>query len=364
MNSLVAAVLSGHRRRNPVIWRTVSHQDCHHACRGAAFGCRRSRGITLVEMLVAVSIGAILTLALSGVASQVVATHDLVRAKERVTLQAHYALDRMASAVGRSNRLLLPLADNPGTNWPENIRDQSIPAVAPVGSSTLATAVLALTVPVDQDLDADGFSDADNDRDGKIDEDIPGDATSDGASGIRGIDDDGDGTVDESSTQSADDDEDGSLDEEIAGDGIDNDGDGSVDEDFSSDNNKDGKAGIKNVDDDGDGTVDEGGLSGYTNDDEDGNSDEDWIDPLVFYLRNGNLIQRTPVPWDENASGSVNGQDYVESSLAEHVTRFRVERTAGSTNVEQMVDILLVLTDPTSGESASVRTRVRVGGAL
>ncbi len=325
---------------------------------------RRCRGLTLVELLIAVAIGAVLMLALGGVAGQAVKTHDIVRNQARITEEARFALDQMAATVGRSAHLLLPLADNPGTDWPENIRDQTVPASPPVGSSTLATAVLAVTVPVDQDLDGDGFPDADNDRDGMIDEDIPSDATRDGASGIRGIDDDGDGTVDESSPSNADDDEDGKVDEEIYGDGIDNDGDGSVDEDPSSDNNEDGGAGLKYVDDDGDGAIDEGGLLGLLDDDEDGSSDEDWIDPLVFYLNSGSLIQRTPVPWDQDGSGGVDGRDFVESTLADHVTHFRVERIAGAAGTAQLVDILLELTDPASGQVASVQTRVRVGGAL
>ncbi len=41
-------------------------------------------------------------------------------------------------------------------------------------------------------------------------------------------------------------------------DGIDNDGDGSVDEDPPADANDDNKAGIADADDDGDGSIDEG----------------------------------------------------------------------------------------------------------
>ena len=50
--------------------------------------------------------------------------------------------------------------------------------------------------------------------------------------------------------------------------------------------------------------VDEGAVA---DDDEDGSSDEDWYDPLVFYLAGSSLVQRTPVPWDVDSSGSVTG---------------------------------------------------------
>lgn len=324
-------------------------------------GARNCRGLTLVELLVAVAIGAVLMLALGGVAGQAVKTHDAVRGRALITADARFALDQIVGIASRSPSLLLPLADNPATDWPENIREQTVPASAPVGSSTLATAVLAVRIPVDQDLNADGFADADNDRDGRVDEDIPSDATRDNASGIRGIDDDGDGSVDEYSLLYVDDDEDGRLDEEDYLDGTDDDGDGSVGEDPGSDNNRDGKAGIADVDDDGDGTIDEGGLLGFLNDDEDGSSDEDWIDPLVFYLNGDQLIQRTPVPWDQDGSGSVDGRDYVQTVIAEHVTAFRVERVAG---VGQLVDVQLRVTDPATGDSVSLGTRIRVGGAL
>ena len=69
----------------------------------------------------------------------------------------------------------MPLKDNPNTNWPEHIREQTVPPSPPIGDSTLATAVLAVTLPAYVDLDNDGFPDADDDRDGLIDEDLPND---------------------------------------------------------------------------------------------------------------------------------------------------------------------------------------------
>ena len=38
---------------------------------------------------------------------------------------------------------------------------------------------------------------------------------------------------------------------------------------------------------------------------------EDWYDPVVFYLNGDNLMQRTPVPWDVNGGGFVTGLDFI-----------------------------------------------------
>ncbi len=143
--------------------------------------------------------------------------------------------------------------------------------------------------------------------------------------------------------------------------GTDDDGDGIADEDPGADNNGDGCPGTCAVDDDADGALDEGAAA---DDDEDGVSDEDWYDPLVFYLAGSTLMQRTPVPWDENASGTVTGSDYVEQVIAANVTRFRVERIPLGGGRAQLIDLTLALTDPQTGETVSLNTRVRVGGAL
>ncbi len=114
------------------------------------------------------------------------------------------------------------------------------------------------------------------------------------------------------------------------------------------------------VDDDGDTQVDEGDVN---DDDEDGNVDEDWLDPLVYYLNNGALIERIAVPWDANTSGTVDGRDYVESTIAENVTLLRFERVPMSAGDRaQLVDITLELSPP-DGEVVSLNARVRVGAA-
>jgi len=265
--------------------------------------------------------------------------------------------------VSHSPRLLLPLADNPSTSWREHVREQTIPASPPEGTSTMATAVLAVTLPLYFDLDDDGMPDADDDGDGRVDEDLPNDSHHDFFPGIMLIDDDGDGSVDEGGVW-ADDDEGGLWNEDPVND-IDDDNDGRVDEDPASDNNGDGCPGVCGVDDDNDGTIDEGAND---DDDEDGGSFDDPYDPVVFHLIGDSLVQRTPVPWNEDGistpDGPVDGRDFIVSTIAENVSRFRVERVEGVTGNQELVDITLELASPVSGEIVSLQTQVRVGGAL
>lgn len=320
-------------------------------------------GFTLVELLVATTLAALLIVGLGGVVGQVTITRDAVQDSNELTREARFAMDQMVRIVSHSRRLLLPLADNPATSWREHVREQTIPASSPDPGSTLATAVLAVTLPEYFDLDDDGFPDADDDGDGRIDEDLPNDNHHDFFPGIMMIDDDGDGTVDEGIGW-AEDDEDGAENEDPVN-GIDDDNDGSVDEDPASDNNGDGCPGICGVDDDNDGSIDEGASD---DDDEDVGTFDDPYDPVVFYLVGSDLVQRTPVPWNEDGisapDGPVDGRDFVVSTIAESVSRFRVERVAGVANGHQLVDITLELTSPITGKFVTLQTQVRVGGAL
>lgn len=323
---------------------------------------QHNRGYTYVELMLSVLLGGILVLGLTAVVGQALDTQQAVHEKNDLARQANEALQRMVHTVLRTRHLLLPLADNPTTNWPEHVREQTVPASAPVGDSTLATAVLAVTLPADVDLDRDGRPDADNDGDGRFDEDLHPDQTRDGQPGIALIDDNGDGGVDDSADAdpASDNDEDDSKGEEVAN-GVDDDGDGSVDEDLRADMNADGQAGVAGVDDDGDGAVDEGNQN---DDDEDGSIDEDSYEAVVFYLDAAVLVERMPVPWDANGDGQVNGLDFALSPLARNVSRFRVGRVPQTGGRWQLVDLRLDLTDPVTDEVVSLVTRVRVGGAL
>ena len=314
---------------------------------------RSASGFTLVELMISLVMGVLILAALASLSTQSLQTEAVVQEHNELAADARFAMQRMVTAVLGTRHLLLPLADNPNTNWRENLREQTVPASAPEGSSTLATAVLAVTLDPTLDVDGDGFADSDSDKDGKTDEDPDDDNSVDGKPGIIGIDDDGDGSVDEGSGPDAakDDDEDGSIDEDII-DGVDNDGDGSVDEDAPKDINDDGRPGISGIDDDGDGTVDEGFKP---DDDEDGASDEDWFDPVVFFLDDTTLLERRP------NLNPVDGNDYNEYPIAENVTRFRVERIPQGGSRAVLVDLTLDTTGP-DGKTITLNTRVRVGG--
>ena len=321
----------------------------------------RQIGISYVETLITVVIVAILVSGLMGIVGTATDINEKVSSENEIIQQTHYAMERMVSATRRTRRLLLPLVDKPASNWPEHIREQTIPPSPPIGDSVFATAVLAVTLPADIDLDNDGFADADDDRDGQIDEDLPDDINNDFAPGIAYIDDDGDGLIDEDGFFEWNDDETSTSFNEDPIDGVDNDGDGNIDEDPGADNNADFCSGVCGVDDDSDGSIDEAAAA---DDDEDGQANEDWYNALVFYLSGNELKERTPVPWDETGVGGVTGLDFIESTIAEHVTHFRVERIPSPTNSTQVVDLLLELTHPITGESFSVQTQVRIGSGL
>lgn len=329
------------------------------------FGKTRQSAFTLTELLVAITLASLLLAATSGIVSNALGTNELVEERNRLQRDASFALERIVRTVGHSRQLLLPGNDNPNTNWPEHIREQTIPASPPIGSSAFATAVLAVTLPEYVDLDADGFPDADDDRDGRIDEDLPNDIHHDFLPGIMLIDDDGDGSVDEDPSSYWDDDEDGTYNEDPLG-YIDNDGDGSFSEDPPSDNNGDGCPGVCGVDDDGNGTVD--GTSDDTDDDEQGGSGfEDPYDPVVFYLDGDSLMERMPVPWNEDGNSSPDGpndgRDVVASAIANNVTRLRFEKADSSTGSAHLVLIELELTGQ-AGAVVSLGASVRVGGSL
>lgn len=314
-----------------------------------------TKGLTLIELVVSVAMGAVILAAVSGLLNQVLDTEDFVRIQNDRQQDARFAMHRMATAVLGTQLLLLPTADNPNTTthplnaavlWHENVREQTVPATA---GREFETAVLAVALGAAIDTDQDGFSDADNDRDGRIDEDPAQDLTDDGVAGLLGIDDDGDGAIDEGGA--VDDDEDGvSL--EDAHNGIDDDGDGRVDEDTSSDLNQDSAPGIASVDDDGDSLVDEGHNQ---DDDEDGQTNEDWPDALVFFLQGDSLIERRP------NIHATSGTDYVENAIAENVVRFRVQRIAQGAG--RAVTVQLTLEQASAaGDNIVLETLLRVGG--
>ncbi len=310
-----------------------------HSTGRSPWGLGLVQGFTLVELLVAIAIGALLIGALSGVVGQGLRAWGAVRERTDLTQQARFAMDRMVAAVHGTRRLLRPLGENPATAYSESIRD-----------------VLAVTLDPTLDRDRDGFADADNDKDGAVDEDIPSDNTNDNEAGIVGIDDDNDGSVDESNKDDDDEDEDqtGNRDEETLN-GLDDDGDGSIDEDLDADLNQDGEPGLAGVDDDGDGQIDESDVEDDDEDEDDrGTKDEDWLDPVVYFLSGTTLLERVP------NLNPADGSDFTESPIADNVSQFRVERLApGPNDRAVLLDITLELTGP-NGTTMSLNSRVGV----
>jgi len=304
----------------------------------------KNQGFTLVEVLITMAIAALVMIGLSRVVGQALHIHDTSLERQELTRQAQFAMVRMTRAMRGTTRLLLPLDENPATAWSESVRD-----------------VLAVTLDPAIDLDRDGTADADNDGDGLVDEDLPADNNNDGAPGMVGIDDNGDGTTDVSSApmRPVEDDDEDNLENEEFLDSLDNDSDGSLGEDYGQDMNHDNRPGVAGIDDDGDGSIDEGHLA---DDDEDGSNNEDWFDPVVFFLSGTTLMERTPVTWDENNDTKIDGLDFVENPLADNVSEFRVERIAKGGKKSTLVDITLTL--DTGAESFTLRTRTRVGGLL
>ena len=73
-----------------------------------------------------------------------------IEERSQLTQDAGFAMARMVRAVRTSQLFILPLPDNPGTNWRENVREETVPASPPEGSSTKATAVLAVSLGAHQ----------------------------------------------------------------------------------------------------------------------------------------------------------------------------------------------------------------------
>ncbi|MDH3806588.1 MAG: hypothetical protein OEU90_14105, partial [Gammaproteobacteria bacterium] len=210
-----------------------------------------------MELLIALALAGLILAATSGLVNNAVGTDAVVEERNQLLRDARFALDRMVRAVGETRQLILPMPDKLDTDWRENVREETVPASPPEGSSTKATAVLTVSLGASVDLDADGFPDADNDGDGRIDEDYPADIAYDFNPGIHLIDDGGDGYVDNSVSDNDDDERFNTADEDPIN-GLDDEADGLIDEDPGADMNGDGAPGLAGVDDDSDGQIDEG----------------------------------------------------------------------------------------------------------
>lgn len=214
------------------------------------------KGLTLLELIISITIISIFALTASALFISSIDAYTEYQEENYLFRRAAYAMEIIVSNIRKSKFLLIPT----GGLTPSN-RNRDI---------------LAISAGID------------NDGDGRIDEDVGEDMTSDGESGIILYDDNGNGLIDERNLKN--DDEQGAVNEEQCN-GVDDDGDGFIDEDLSADMNEDGFSGIYLFDDDDDGNIDEGIPA---DDDEDGNQDEDPPDPLIYYIdsNNNTLIEK------------------------------------------------------------------------
>lgn len=300
-------------------------------------------GFTYAELLSAIAVGVFVMMGIAGLMNQSGQALQDAQQQTQTNRELHWAMNRILRSVRRAPKLLLPLVDNPDT-------PTTIESIRPLVAVTLDPAI---------DRDGDGFADADNDEDGRIDEDLPADNHDDGAAGILGIDDDLDGLIDVPSINGKDNDESGTdavpepNDDPLNG--LDDDGDGNIDEDLPGDMNGDGAPGVIGVDDDGDTLIDEGGNP--NDDDEDGSVDEDWYDVVLFRLDGSQLKERTP---DVGAS---DGSKFTERVLLDNVTDFKVERLVIPGGRHVLIEVTLQITG-LDGNPHVLTSRVRAGGEI
>ena len=266
------------------------------------------KGLTLVELLFATAILGIIAAAAIPLLSVILESHNKGSARFQLYHEGLIAMERMTDGVKRSTYLLIPNAHSP-------TRD-----------------ILAFSGRINDDDDY-YFNDPLFPR---IDEDTAFDMDEDGDHGIDGIDDDGDGFIDEGFGNS-DDDEGGFADEDPL-DGVDNDGDGNIDEDISADSNADGAPGIDGMDDDGDGQIDEGEV---WDDDEDGTIAETGLFPVLYRFDSGTNTLRESIPKLSQTT-----------DLSTHVTSFQINYEA-----PEKILISLTLTDD-DGESITFKEYV------
>ena len=257
-------------------------------------------GLTLVELIITISVMAIIVSAAIPLVSSSLDAHKQGMARSRLYHDGMLAMERMTQGVRRCTFLLIPNAHK------------------------TTRGILAISGYINDDDDY-YFNDP---LFPKIDEDMNQDMNEDGFSGIRGIDDDGDGFIDEG-VDIEDDDEDGISNEDPL-DGKDNDGDGNIDEDCGWEADTDGVPGLKGIDDDQDGQVDEGDIS---DDDEDGSFAETGNIPVIYSFDSGTGTLIESIPFT--------GETAV---LSTQVTQFQVTYEAPDATRGPRVQISMTLT--------------------
>ena len=218
----------------------------------------RVDGYSLAEILVASTVLATVGLTMGVLFNAGLRVHQTTEGQDGLGRTVNMALLRMKTYGRESNRLFMP-------------------SVKVLNAHALAFASMI-----------------DEDEDGLFNEDPPGYINTKQVAGILGVDDDGDGTVDEGN--GGDDDEDGRTDEDPVN-GVDDDGDGAVDEDAGAD-----------VD-----YVQETGVQPQPDDDGDGATDEDPYQPIVYLWKpqTKQLVERHPIHGESLISENVEAFDTV-----------------------------------------------------
>jgi prepilin-type N-terminal cleavage/methylation domain-containing protein len=268
-------------------FRHFRHLCVRHFCLMKNIMTRpNEKGLTLVELLVALTIMGIIVVAAMPLLSSSLEANHQGTARSELYQEGLLAMERMTGGVRKTTIVTVPNGHSP-------TRD-----------------ILVFSRLVNSDNDF-YFGDPLFPR---IDED-PNDYFSWSGYGVQGVDEDDDGSFDEGNFK--DDDEDALVQEDPL-DGLDNDGDGTIDEEVQADYNGDGETGILGIDDDADGSVDEG-IS--TDDDEDGSSNEEDILFLVYTYDSSN---KTLTEIHSDPFSGIN-DPAPKVVLSNHVTDFEVK---------------------------------------
>jgi hypothetical protein len=279
------------------------------------------KGLTLVELVLSITITGIIAGAGTALLSTCLEAQGQGEDRFRLYQEGLMAMERMTAGVRKTTLVLVPNGHSPTRN------------------------ILAFSRLVNSDGDF-YFGDPLFPR---VDED-PDNYFSFGSYGIKGVDEDGDGSFDEESFK--DEDEDGSFDEEPF-DGRDNDGDGAVDEEVQPDYDINGVPGISHMDDDGDNLVDEAPHK-PADDDEDGFVNEE---DILFAVYSYNAAAKTLTEIHADPFNGLN-PPAPKVVLSEHVTSFEAFFDAA-----ERIRITMTLTGD-DGESVTLREYVHPRNCL
>lgn len=270
------------------------------------------QGLTLIELTISIAVVSLIAAAAAALLSVCLQAQAFGMTRSGLQREGALAMERMVSQIRVTSHIAIPNGQQP-------LREQ-----------------LALA----EGLNNDGDFYFDDPLFPRIDEDSDDDSNGDGASGILGYDEDGDGVLDEEAPD--DNDEDGTPGEDKV-DRLDDDGDGMVDEDSPGDANADAAPGLAGVDDDGDGETDEGEAG---DDDEDASTGEDPLEFLVY-----TFDSKTSTLTEYSAAA---GKSTV---LSEHVSAFQVSYEAIDASHDARLSITLSLSD-SGGETVTFQEKV------